>query len=62
MRLTKAVLVANKLVELIEVAEMFAGLKLVADRFVKNALVEVILVPEAVANTNAPPKFAVPEI
>lgn len=58
----KAEEVANKFVEVMEVAEMLAGLKLVAERLVKNALEEVMEVPLAEENTKEPAKFEVPEI
>lgn len=54
--------VANRLVEVIEVAKMLVGLKLVPDKFVKNALVEVREVPEAVLKVSAPAKLALPKI
>lgn len=53
----KTEVVAKRLVEVIDVAIMLDGLKLVADKFVKNALVEVIEVPEAVVKVNRPAKF-----
>ena len=49
--------VAKRFVEVIEVAVILAGLKLVADKFVKKALVDVIDVPEAVVKVNRPAKF-----
>jgi hypothetical protein len=49
--------VANRFVEVIEVAVILEAPRLVADKFVKNALVEVIDVPDAVVNVSSPAKF-----